>query len=103
VAAGTISDVKTSRAWTGAEFKKVAERASKAASHYRPPERAKRVRCHRTICGYRTSNRASFVAPAAGAARMSGLTSTGTSRRPLRWVIDEEKVPPPGQRAEQAK
>ncbi|MCP3469960.1 GYD domain-containing protein [Bradyrhizobium sp. CCGUVB1N3] len=37
VAAGTISDVKTARAWTGAEFKKVAERASKAASNYRPP------------------------------------------------------------------
>jgi uncharacterized protein with GYD domain len=37
VAAGTISDVKTARAWTGAEFKGVAERASKAASHYRAP------------------------------------------------------------------
>ena len=37
VASGTISDVKTARAWTGAEFKKVAERASKAASHYRAP------------------------------------------------------------------
>jgi uncharacterized protein with GYD domain len=37
VAAGTISDVKTARAWTGAEFKAVAERASKAASHYRAP------------------------------------------------------------------
>ena len=37
VAAGTISDVKTARAWTGAEFKGVAEKASKAASHYRAP------------------------------------------------------------------
>jgi uncharacterized protein with GYD domain len=37
VAAGTISDVKTARAWTGAEFKAVAENASKAASHYRAP------------------------------------------------------------------
>jgi hypothetical protein len=37
VAAGSISDVKTARAWTGAEFKAVAERASKAASHYRAP------------------------------------------------------------------
>jgi uncharacterized protein with GYD domain len=36
VAAGTISDVKTARAWTGAEFKAVAE-ASKAASHHRAP------------------------------------------------------------------
>ena len=37
VAAGTISDVKTARAWTGAEFKVVAEKASKAASKYRAP------------------------------------------------------------------
>ena len=37
VAAGSISDVKTARAWTGAEFKAVAEKASKAASHYRVP------------------------------------------------------------------
>jgi uncharacterized protein with GYD domain len=37
VASGTISDVKTARAWTGAEFKAVAEKASKAASHYRAP------------------------------------------------------------------
>ena len=37
VSSGTISNVKTARAWTGAEFKKVAERASKAASHYRAP------------------------------------------------------------------
>ena len=37
VASGTISDVKTARAWTGAEFKAIAEKASKAASHYRAP------------------------------------------------------------------
>ena len=37
VAEGSISDVKTSRAWTGAEFKAIAEKASKAASHYRAP------------------------------------------------------------------
>ena len=37
VAAGSISDVKTARAWTGAEFKAIAEKASKAASHYRVP------------------------------------------------------------------
>jgi uncharacterized protein with GYD domain len=36
-AAGTISNVTTARAWTGAEFKAVAEKASKAASHYRSP------------------------------------------------------------------
>ena len=36
-AAGTISDVTTARAWTGAEFKAVAEKASKAASAYRTP------------------------------------------------------------------
>jgi uncharacterized protein with GYD domain len=36
-AAGTISHVRTVRAWTGAEFKAVAERAAKAASAYRPP------------------------------------------------------------------
>ena len=36
-AAGTISDVTTSRAWTGGEFKAVADKASKAASLYRPP------------------------------------------------------------------
>ena len=40
VAAGTISDVTTGRAWTGAEFKTVAEKASKAASAYRPPGKA---------------------------------------------------------------
>ena len=36
-AAGTISDVNTTRAWTGAEFKSVAAKASKAAAAYRPP------------------------------------------------------------------
>jgi uncharacterized protein with GYD domain len=36
-AAGTISDVTTSRAWTGAEFKAVADKASKVASSYRAP------------------------------------------------------------------
>jgi uncharacterized protein with GYD domain len=36
-AAGTISDVTTSRAWTGAEFKAVADKASKLASLYRAP------------------------------------------------------------------
>jgi uncharacterized protein with GYD domain len=36
-AAGAISDVTTSRAWTGGEFKAVADRASKAAKAYRPP------------------------------------------------------------------
>ena len=36
-AAGTISDLTTSRAWTGAEFKTVADKASKAASAYRAP------------------------------------------------------------------
>jgi len=36
-AAGMISDVTTSRAWTGAEFKVVADKASKAASTYRTP------------------------------------------------------------------
>jgi len=34
---GTVSHVTNVRAWTGAEFKSVAERASKAASAYRPP------------------------------------------------------------------
>jgi hypothetical protein len=32
-----ISHVSTVRAWTGAELKKVAERAAKAAKAYRPP------------------------------------------------------------------
>ena len=36
-AAGTITDVTTSRAWTGGEFKVVADKASKAASLYRAP------------------------------------------------------------------
>jgi uncharacterized protein with GYD domain len=36
-AAGTISDISTARAWTGAEFKAVADRASKAAKAYRAP------------------------------------------------------------------
>jgi uncharacterized protein with GYD domain len=36
-AAGTISDVTTSRAWTGREFKSVVDKASKAAKLYRPP------------------------------------------------------------------
>ena len=37
VASGSISDVKTARAWTGAEFKAIAEKASKAAREYRAP------------------------------------------------------------------
>ncbi len=36
-AAGTISHISTARAWTGAEAKAIAERASKVASAYRPP------------------------------------------------------------------
>jgi uncharacterized protein with GYD domain len=36
-AAGMITDVSTVRAWTGAEFKSIAEKASKASGHYRPP------------------------------------------------------------------
>jgi uncharacterized protein with GYD domain len=36
-AAGMISNVATVRAWTAAEFKGIAERASKAAAGYRPP------------------------------------------------------------------
>jgi len=36
-AAGTISDLTTSRAWTGAEFRAIADKASKVASLYRPP------------------------------------------------------------------
>jgi uncharacterized protein with GYD domain len=35
--AGMISDVSTVRAWTGAEFKTVAERASKAGGAYKAP------------------------------------------------------------------
>jgi uncharacterized protein with GYD domain len=37
LSSGAISNVKTARAWTGAEFKMVAEKASKAVSHYRSP------------------------------------------------------------------
>ena len=36
-AAGTISDVSTGRAWTGAEFKSIMEKAAKAAGAYRAP------------------------------------------------------------------
>ena len=36
-AAGTIADLTTSRAWTGKEFKAIAERGSKAAKAYRVP------------------------------------------------------------------
>ena len=36
-ASGAISDVSTARAWTGAEFKAIADKASKTASAYRPP------------------------------------------------------------------
>jgi uncharacterized protein with GYD domain len=36
-AAGTISDITTSRAWTGKEFKAVVDKASKAGKAYRPP------------------------------------------------------------------
>jgi uncharacterized protein with GYD domain len=36
-ASGMISDVTTARAWTGTEFKAIADKASKAASAYRPP------------------------------------------------------------------
>ena len=36
-AAGMISNVSTARAWTGAEFKGIADRAAKAAKAYRPP------------------------------------------------------------------
>jgi uncharacterized protein with GYD domain len=36
-AAGAISDTSTIRAWTGAEFKAVAAKASAAAAAYRPP------------------------------------------------------------------
>jgi uncharacterized protein with GYD domain len=37
VASGSISNVTTARAWSGAEFKKVAEKASKTARFYRAP------------------------------------------------------------------
>jgi uncharacterized protein with GYD domain len=36
-AAGTISGVSTSRAWTGGEFKAIADKASKTAKMYRAP------------------------------------------------------------------
>ena len=36
-AAGMISDLNTARAWTGAEFKTVADKASKATGAYRTP------------------------------------------------------------------
>ena len=36
-AAGMISHVATVRAWTGAEFKSIAERGAKASKSYRPP------------------------------------------------------------------
>jgi uncharacterized protein with GYD domain len=35
--AGTISDISTARAWTGKEFKAIAEKASKAAKAYKAP------------------------------------------------------------------
>jgi uncharacterized protein with GYD domain len=41
VASGTTSNLTTSRAWTGAEFKAVAEKASKAAGLYRAPGKRK--------------------------------------------------------------
>ena len=36
-AAGTICDLNTSRAWTGSEFKAIAEKAAVAAKAYRAP------------------------------------------------------------------
>jgi hypothetical protein len=36
-AAGTVSDVTTARAWTGGEFKAIADKASKAQKAYRVP------------------------------------------------------------------
>jgi uncharacterized protein with GYD domain len=36
-ASGTISDLSTARAWTGAEFKGVAAKAAAAVAAYRPP------------------------------------------------------------------
>ena len=36
-AAGMISHISTARAWTGAEFKAIADKASKVAKAYRPP------------------------------------------------------------------
>ena len=34
---GMISDVSTVRAWTGSEFKAIAEKAARLTSDYRPP------------------------------------------------------------------
>ena len=42
VASGTISDVKTARAWTGAEFKAVAEKLPKQRAIIELPARASR-------------------------------------------------------------
>jgi uncharacterized protein with GYD domain len=42
--AGTISDISTARAWTGKEFKAVAEKASKAAKAYKPLASTKNLR-----------------------------------------------------------
>ncbi len=36
-ATGVIADVSTARAWTGAEYKAVLDRAAKVANAYRPP------------------------------------------------------------------
>ena len=36
-ASGMVADVTTCRAWTGAEFKAIAEKASKLTGKYRPP------------------------------------------------------------------
>jgi len=40
-AAGMISNLATVRAWTGAEFKSIAERGAKASKSYRPPGKKK--------------------------------------------------------------
>jgi uncharacterized protein with GYD domain len=40
-AAGTISDVTTARAWTGAEFKAIGDKACQAAGAYRVPGKKK--------------------------------------------------------------
>lgn len=37
VSSGTISNVSTARAWTGAEFKAIAEKAGKVTGSYRAP------------------------------------------------------------------
>lgn len=37
MATGTITNVTTARAWTGAEFKAIADRAAKVAGLYRAP------------------------------------------------------------------